>query len=67
MKRNRKKTVSVVLSLTLSLVLLQTTVTITDGYDLDKYLQEKAVADLMLTDSRILTSMGEAEFDAITP
>lgn len=67
MKRNRKKTVSVVLSLTLSLVLLQATVTITDGYDLDKYLHEKAVADLMLTDSRILTSMGEAEFDDITP
>ena len=63
----QEKTISVVLSLTLSLVLLQATVTITDGYDLDKYLHEKAVADLMLTDSRILTSMGEAEFDDITP
>ncbi len=67
MKRSRKKTVSVIFSLTLSLVLLQATVTITDGYDLDKYLQQKAVSDLMLTDSRILTAAGDTDFDDITP
>lgn len=67
MKRNKKKTVSVVLSLTLSLVLLQTTVTITKGYDMDKYLKEKAVSDFMLTDSGILNLTGNSAYDDITP
>lgn len=67
MRRNRKKTFSVVLSLSLSLVLLQTTVTITKGYDMDKYLKENAVSDILLTDSKILTAMGDGTFDGITP
>ena len=67
MRRSRKKTFSVVLSLTLSLVLLQTTVTVTKGYDMDKYLKEKAVSDILLTDSNILTAMGDGTFDRITP
>lgn len=67
MKRNKKKTVSVVLSLTLSLVLLQTTVTITKGYDMDKYLKEKAVSDFMFTDSGILNLTGNSACDDITP
>lgn len=67
MRRNRKKTFSVVLSLSLSLVLLQTTITITNGYDMDKYLKEKAVSDIMLTDSNILTAMGDGIFDEVTP
>ena len=67
MKRNKKKTVSVVLSLTLSLVLLQTTVTITKGYDMDKYLKEKAVSDFMFTDSGILNLTGTSAYDDITP
>ena len=67
MRRNRKKTFSVVLSLSLSLVLLQTTITITSGYDMDKYLKEKAVSDIMLTDSNILTAMGDGTFDEVTP
>ena len=67
MKRRKKKTISVVLSLTLSLVLLQTTVTVTEGYDIDKYIAQKAVSDIMLINSGILTGMGGGEFDNITP
>lgn len=67
MKRGKKKTISVVFSLTLSLVLLQTTFTITKGYDIDKYVKEKAVSDIMLTNSNILTAIGDGEVDDITP
>ena len=37
--RNRRKTVLTVISLSLSVVLLNMTVTLTSGFDMDKYLR----------------------------
>lgn len=46
--RNRKKTVLVVISMMLAVVLLQMTYVITNGFDMDKYLQHFVVSDFIL-------------------
>lgn len=49
--RNKKKTVLVVVSMTLAVVLLQLTVTFVDGFDMDKYLAKWVVSDFILGDA----------------
>lgn len=49
--RNRKKTATVVASITLAVVLFQMTFTIAVGFDMDQYLQPKAVSDFILADA----------------
>lgn len=48
--RNRSKTVVTIISLSFAVVLLNLTVTFTNGFDMDKYL-EKAVADFIVADA----------------
>lgn len=48
--RSKGKTFVTILSLTLAVVLLQMTTLFTDGFDMDKYLQEKAACDFILAD-----------------
>ncbi len=49
--RNRKKTVLTITSLSLAVVLLQLTVTFTNGFDLDKYLANNVVSDFIFSHS----------------
>ncbi len=46
--RSRGKTVVTILSLTLAVVLLQMTAVFTNGFDMNKYLQDKAACDFIL-------------------
>lgn len=70
MKRSRRKTAAVIASLLLSMVLLNTTVTLVNGFDLEKYLENYAVSDFCISaaelhNHNILTD-GEST-DGITP
>lgn len=55
MKRMPKKAIAVILSVSLSILLLNITVTFTRGFDMDKYLQNMVVSDFYITD-RTVTS-----------
>ncbi len=57
MSRSRKKTVIVVLSLTLSLVLVNTLFTVLKGIDMDKFVRTQIVGDF------IITQIQNSEFD----
>ncbi len=54
--RNRKKTVITVLSLSLAVVLLNLTVTFTNGFDMDKYLSYFISNDFTLADASYMNS-----------
>ncbi len=49
--RSKGKTFVTILSLTLAVVLLQMTAVFTGGFDMDKYLADKAVSDFILADA----------------
>lgn len=49
--RNKKKTVLVVVSMTLAVVLLQSTYILAKGFDLDKYLSSFMVSDFIIGDA----------------
>lgn len=70
MKRSHRKTAAVIASLSLSMVLLNTTVTLVNGFDHEKYLENYAVSDFCISaaelhNPNILTD-GEST-DGITP
>ncbi len=66
--RTRKKTAAVVLSLSLALILLNATVSLTHGFDMDKYLQDNVVSDFYITDASVLNSFSAAVmYNSITP
>jgi len=46
--RNKKKTIVVIVSMSLSLILLNVVYTITTGFDMDKYLSNQAVSDFIV-------------------
>ena len=48
--RSRGKTCVTILSLTLAVVILQMTTLFTNGFDMDKYLQDQAACDFILAD-----------------
>lgn len=50
LKRSKKKAVLVILSLSLSLILLNTTYTAINGFDVDAFIAEHAIADFYVTD-----------------
>lgn len=52
LSRSKKRTVLVVLSLSLAVVLLQLTYTFASGFDMDKYLRSWVVSDFILSDAR---------------
>lgn len=55
--RSRKKALLVILSLSLSLILLNTTYTAVTGFDMEKYFKENAVADFYITDFSVKSSV----------
>ena len=65
MARTRKKTLVVVLSLTLSMVLFNTLFTLVNGLDMDKYISDMIVGDFIVRQERFRYD-GE-EFNTITP
>lgn len=54
--RNKTKTFLVVISLSLSVVLLQITSILANGFDMDKYLRSFVVSDFILGDANYFTS-----------
>ncbi len=50
--RNRSKTVIIVISLSLAVVLLNLTVSFTNGFDMDKYLSNFVCTDFIVADAR---------------
>lgn len=52
-RRDRRKTGTVVLSLALSMVLLNGTYTIINGFDMDKYLSKSVVTDFLISDASL--------------
>lgn len=57
--RNRKKTVLVVLSLSLAVVLFQMTCTFASGFDMNKYLRKFVVTDFILGDAEYFQVGGD--------
>ncbi|HBN11947.1 MAG TPA: ABC transporter permease [Ruminococcus sp.] len=49
--RNKSKTIVTIVSMALSVVLLCVTFVFTDGFDMDKYLSDKALADYIVADA----------------
>lgn len=49
--RHKRKTALVMASLTLSLVVLQVTATLSNGFDMDKYLKERVITDFIIGDA----------------
>ncbi|UWG97636.1 ABC transporter permease [Dehalobacter sp. DCM] len=68
LQRDRKKTVVVLLSLSLSLVLLNAAYTIVKGFDMEKYVSERVVSDFIISDASIRNSFTQTEvLDGVTP
>ena len=53
-KRTPKKTASVIVSLSLSMILLNGTFTLINGFDMDKYIENQAVSDFYITDASVM-------------
>ena len=53
-KRTPKKTASVIVSLSLSMILLNGTFTLVNGFDMDKYIENQAVSDFYITDASVI-------------
>lgn len=67
-RRTPKKTAAVILSLSLSLILLNGTVTIVSGFDMDKYIKESIVSDFYMTDAAMTNPMHTVEItDGVSP
>lgn len=50
--RNRTKTIVTIISLSLAVVLLNLTVTFTNGFDMDKYISRSMVSDFVVSDAK---------------
>lgn len=66
MSRSRKKTTVVVLSLTLSMVLVNTLFTVLKGIDMDKFVSEQIVGDFVVIHDKNSSRDGDA-YTKITP
>ena len=51
--RSKRKLVTVLLSLSLSLVLLNSVVSVVNGFDMDSYIKDQAIADIYMTDASL--------------
>ncbi|MDO4669153.1 MAG: FtsX-like permease family protein, partial [Butyricicoccus pullicaecorum] len=65
--RNRKKTVLTITSLSLAVLLLQLTVTFTNGFDMDKYLANKMVSDFVFANSNYFQSSMQLSSETSVP
>lgn len=67
LKRNRKKSFVVVLSLALSVLMINVTVSITKSFDRNKYIQNFAGADFTVTDGSLLNRNAYSDiFDGVS-
>lgn len=67
-RRTPKKTAVVILSLSLSLILLNGTVTIVRGFDMDKYVKHSIVSDFYMADASMTNPMHMEEIqDGVSP
>ena len=64
--RSPKRVVVVILSLSLSMVLLNSIYSIVSGFDKDKYISQYLIGDAMLTDATVLNSALESNVNGIT-
>lgn len=53
LRRSPKKTIAVVISLSLSVIILNSTVSIVKGFDMDKFIKNYAATDFYITDTSI--------------
>lgn len=60
-KRTPKKTASVIVSLSLSMILLNGTFTLINGFDMDKYIENRAVSDFYITDASVVNLNSTAQ------
>lgn len=68
MGRSRRKTILVVLSLSLSMILLNSVYTVVTGFDMDRYLENRAVSDFLMTDASIKNIAAPVKnYEGITP
>ncbi len=66
--RNKAKTAVVVLSLSLSLIVLNAVAALVRGLDMDKYIQDKVVSDFCITDASVLNEFSEEKaYNSISP
>lgn len=65
--RNHTKTVVTVLSLSLAVVLLNLTVTFTNGFDMDKYLANFVTSDFVLADAKYFQTGAHFGGDTLLP
>ncbi len=66
--RSKKKLATVLLSLSLSLVLLNSVVSMVQGFDMDEYLKTQMVSDFLLTDASVLNPVSTMRnFAALPP
>lgn len=67
-KRTPRRAALVVLSISLSVILLNTAVTVSRGFDMDKYVRNMVVSDFYITDKTIANPIsGDKNLDSITP
>ena len=67
LKRNRKKSIVVVLSLALSVIMINVTVSITGSLDEEKYVKEYAATDFIICDGGMLNrGIADTEFDGVS-
>jgi len=65
--RNRKKAVAVVISLSLSMILLNSVYTIVNGFDMDKYLQSTIISDFSVAHFSIEKYASFKDTHGVTP
>lgn len=66
-KRTPKKTAAVVLSLSLSMVILNAAVTIVGGFDMDKYVEDRIISDFYVTDATVTNRSLETVTNGVGP
>lgn len=67
MKRQKKQTIVVVLSLSLSMILLNSVYACVKGFDMDKYVENEIVSDFSVSDASIVTpSVFNKVFDGVS-
>ncbi|MDR0861185.1 MAG: ABC transporter permease [Oscillospiraceae bacterium] len=65
--RGKRKLITVVLSLSLSMILLNSVFSAVNGFDMEKYLSNSIVSDFAIADSSIFTNGSAKKLDGVTP
>jgi len=68
LRRGRKKTIVIVLSLSLSMVLVNSVYTVVKGFDMDKFLSEQVASDFIISDASIRNAFSaDINTEGVTP